>query len=65
MAAARATAGAPSVGVFRHAIDEAFIANDYVRYREMYDYASNIGSVLDSLQDLLDGSLEQQHLDQG
>ena len=30
MAAARAMAGAPSVGVFRHAIDEAFIANDYV-----------------------------------
>ena len=60
MAAARATAGAPSVGVFRHAIDEAFIVNDYVSYREMYDYASNIGSVLDSLQDLLDdGHAEQ------
>ena len=60
MAAARAMAGAPSVGVFRHAIDEAFIVNDYVSYREMYDYASNIGSVLDSLQDLLDdGHAEQ------
>lgn len=54
MAAARAMTGAPSVGLFRHAIDEAFIANGYVGYREMYAYASNIGSVLDSLQDLLD-----------
>jgi hypothetical protein len=60
MAAARATAGAPAVGVFRHAIDEALIANDYVSYREMYDYACNIGPVLDSLQDLLDdGHAEQ------
>jgi uncharacterized Zn finger protein len=60
MAAARAMVGAPSLGVFRHAIDEAFIVNGYVGYREMYDYASNIGSVLDSLQDLLDdGHAEQ------
>jgi uncharacterized Zn finger protein len=60
MAAARAVTGAPSLGVFRHALDEAFIVNGYVGYREMYDYASNIGSVLDSLQDLLDdGHAEQ------
>jgi len=54
MEAARATAGPPQLGVFRHAIDEAFIAGDYVGYRDMYDYATNINSVLDSLQNLLD-----------
>lgn len=54
MEAARATAGPPQLGVFRHAIDEAFMVGDYVGYREMYDYATNIDSVLDSLQDLLD-----------
>lgn len=54
MDAARATAGPPQLGVFRHAIDEAFMVDGYVGYREMYDYASNINAVLDSLQDLLD-----------
>ena len=54
MEAARAAAGPPQLGVFRHAIDEAFVVDDYVDYREMYDYAANIDSLLDSLQDLLD-----------
>ncbi len=54
MEAARAAAGPPQLGVFRHAIDEAFMVGDFVGYREMYDYASNINSVLNSLQDLLD-----------
>ena len=54
MEAARATAGPPQLGVFRHAIDEAFVVDGYVGYREMYDYATNIDSALDSLQDLLD-----------
>ena len=54
MDAARATAGPPQLGVFRHAIDEAFVVHDYVGYREMYEFANNIGAVLDSLQDLLD-----------
>lgn len=54
MAAARATAGPPSVAVFRHALDEAFVVRDYVDYRHMYDYASTIDSALDSLRDLLD-----------
>jgi len=59
MEAARATAGPPQLGVFRHAIDEAFMVGDYVGYREMYDYATSINSVLDSLQDLLgDGHAE-------
>jgi len=54
MAAARATAGAPPIDVFRHALDEAFMVRDYVDYRHMYDYASTIDSALDSLRELLD-----------
>ncbi len=54
MSAARATAGRPPIAVFRHAIDEAFVVRDYVDYRHMYDYASTVDSVLDSLQELLD-----------
>jgi len=54
MEAARATAGPPQLGVFRHVIEEAFLVADYVGYREMYDYLNNINTVLDSLQDLLD-----------
>lgn len=54
MAAARGTAGAPPIAVFRHALDEAFVVRDYVDYRHMYDYASTIDSALDSLQELLD-----------
>ena len=54
MDAARATGGPPQLGVFRHAVDEAFVVGGYVGYREMYDYATNIDAVLDSLQDLLD-----------
>jgi uncharacterized Zn finger protein len=53
MSAARATAGPPSIAVFQHAIDEAFVVDDYVSYREMYGYTSNIDSVLDSLEALL------------
>lgn len=60
MSAARATTtGAPPVAVYRNAIDEAFAVGEYVDYREMYEYSSNIGAVLDSLQDLLsDGHAE-------
>lgn len=54
IAAARNAAGPPQVGVFRHAVDEAFMVGDFVGYREMYEYATNVDSVLDSLQDLLD-----------
>lgn len=53
MDAARATSGPTPVAVFRHAIDEAFLVDDFVGYREMYVYANNINTVLDSLQDLL------------
>jgi hypothetical protein len=54
MDAACATAGPLQVGVFRHAIDEAFLVDGYVDYRDMYDYATTVNSLLDSLQDLLD-----------
>ncbi len=54
MSAARATEGPPPIGVFRHALDEAFIVRDYVDYRGMHDYASTIDSALDSLRELLD-----------
>ena len=54
MSATRATQSAPSIAVFRHALDEAFVVRDYVGYREMYGYARNVDSVLDSLQQLLD-----------
>jgi len=53
MSAARSNAGEPPIAVFKHAIDNAFIIRDYVDYRGMYDYASNIDSVLGSLRDLL------------
>ncbi len=60
MDAARAGGGSANPAVFRHAIDEAFVVDDYVGYREMYDYVANVNSVLDSLQDLVgDGHAEQ------
>jgi uncharacterized Zn finger protein len=54
MSAARPTQGGPPIAVFRHALDEAFVVHDYVDYRGMYSYGTNIESVLDSLQELLD-----------
>ncbi len=53
MDAARTTAGPPHLGAFRHAIDEVFMVGDHVDYRGMFNYASNVNTVLDSLQDLL------------
>lgn len=60
MSAARATTtGTPPVAVYRNVIDEAFVVGDYVGYRDMHEYSSNIDAVLDSLQDLLsDGHAE-------
>jgi uncharacterized Zn finger protein len=54
MQAARTTSESPSLGVFRNALDGAFQFDDYVDYRDMFTYASNIESTLDSLQGLLD-----------
>jgi uncharacterized Zn finger protein len=52
--AARATTGAVSIAVFRDAIDNVFVTSDYVDYRSMYDYASNIQEILATLRGLLD-----------
>jgi uncharacterized Zn finger protein len=59
MDAARAKSGPISTSVFRQAIDQAFVMHDYVDYRDMYDYASNVHAVVDTLRDLLaDGHAE-------
>lgn len=52
--AARDTGSLPQVAVFRRLLDDAFAMHDFVGYREMYSYTSNISTSLDSLQDLLD-----------
>ena len=53
MDAARAEPGPISTTAFRQAIDQAFVTHDYVDYRDMYDYASNVHAVVDTLRDLL------------
>ena len=59
MDAARAESGPISTTAFRQAIDQAFVTHDYVDYRDMYDYASNVHAVVDTLRDLLaDGHAE-------
>ena len=59
MDAARAESGPISTTAFRQAIDQAFVMHDYVDYRGMYDYASNVHAVVDTLRELLsDGSAE-------
>ena len=59
MDAACAEAGPLSTGAFRQAIDQAFVTHDYVDYRDMYDYASNVHAVVDTLRELLsDGHAE-------
>jgi len=54
MSAARSAAGTPPAAAFRHALDEVFVVDDFVDYRHMHEYASNIDSVLDSVRELLD-----------
>lgn len=54
MDAARAVSGPMSAATFRQAIDQAFVTHDYVGYREMYDYATNVHAVIDSLRGLLE-----------
>lgn len=54
LAATRAHAtGAPPLRPFKDAIDAVFVTHDYVDYRSAYDFANNIDSVLDSLDELL------------
>ena len=48
-----------AIPAFKDAIDGAIVVRDYVDYREAYDYATNIDSVLDMLEALLeDGHAE-------
>lgn len=54
MEAARAVAGPTATAAFRQAIDQAFVTDDFVDYREMYDYTSNVHAVVDTLRELLD-----------
>jgi uncharacterized Zn finger protein len=42
------------VAAFREAVDRAFFTDGYVRYRDMYDYTSNINEMLTMLRELLD-----------
>lgn len=46
-------AGAPPLRPFKDAIDAVFVTHDYVDYRSAYDFATNVDSVLDSLDELL------------
>jgi len=53
LAAARGVSGGAPVDDFKAAIDDAFDTRGFVHYREMYDYTSNIHTVLDTLGELL------------
>ena len=53
-AAASKRGGRPDLASYRQALAAAFETNDYVGYREAYDYTTGIMSVLDELQLLLD-----------
>ncbi|MFZ5869188.1 MAG: SWIM zinc finger family protein [Actinomycetota bacterium] len=54
MDAARAVADPVAIATFRQAIDQGFVTGDFVDYREMYAYASNVHAVVDALRGLLD-----------
>ena len=52
--AAKAVAGPPPLRAFLDAIDNAFETDDYVSYREAYDYAERIREVVVAVGGLLD-----------
>ncbi|HUZ09101.1 MAG TPA: SWIM zinc finger family protein [Acidimicrobiales bacterium] len=52
--AAKAVAGPPPLRAFLDAIDNAFETDDYVSYREAYDYAERIREVIGAVRGLLD-----------
>ncbi|MHB1823564.1 MAG: SWIM zinc finger family protein [Acidimicrobiales bacterium] len=52
--AAKAVAGPPPLRAFLDAIDDAFETDDYVSYREAYDYAARIREVIGAVRGLLD-----------
>ncbi len=52
--AARAVSGPPPLRAFLSAIDDAFATDDYVSYREAYDYAERIREVIGAVRGMLD-----------
>jgi len=52
--AAKADSGPPPLRAFLDAIDGAFETDDYVSYREAYDYAARIREVIGAVRALLD-----------
>ncbi len=57
--AAKASSGPPPLRAFLDAIDGAFETDDYVSYREAYDYAARIREVIGAVRGLLhDGEAE-------
>ena len=52
--AAKAVSGPPPLRAFIDAIDGAFETDDYVSYREAYDYAAHIREVIGTVRGLLD-----------
>ncbi len=52
--AARAVSGPPPLRAFLDAIDDAFATDDYVSYREAYDYAERIREVIGAVRGMLD-----------
>ena len=56
--AAKASSGPPSLRAFLDVIDGAFETDDYVSYREAYDYAARIREVIGAMRGLLDAEAE-------
>jgi len=52
--AARAIPGPPLLQIFLDMIDDAFETDDYVSYREVYDYAERIREVICAVRSMLD-----------
>ncbi len=52
--AAKAVTGPPPLRAFLDAIDDSFETDDYVSYREAYDYAARIREVIGAVRGLLD-----------
>ena len=52
--AAKAVSGPPPLRAFLDAIDDAFATDDYVSYREAYEYAERIREVIGAVRGMLD-----------
>lgn len=53
--AAQATPAKADLSVWKEALDDALETRAFVRYRDAYDYASGVGEVIESLEELLEG----------